>query len=91
MVSDLRAISHIIKHTDVYQKPPALSRFLIRLISNNVLLAEDDPHRIQRKIMNPAFGPNQLRGQTGYFRDTANEVTIILSTLSEPLTVFLSS
>jgi cytochrome P450 len=79
MVSDLRALSHIFKHTELYHKPPSLSEFLIRIVGNGVLFAEDDPHRIQRKTLNPAFGLSQLREQTGYFRDTANEVTTLYS------------
>jgi cytochrome P450 len=77
VVSDLRAISHILKQTDVYEKPEALSRILIRLSGNGLLFAEGESHRIQRKVLNPAFGPSHLREQTGYSRDTAEDVVIL--------------
>jgi cytochrome P450 len=81
-----------VKQTDVYQKPQALARFLIRILGNGVLFAEGEPHRIQRKILNPAFGLGHLREQTGYFLDTANEVSILaLNYHSLSLIIYLSS
>jgi cytochrome P450 len=39
-----------------------------------VLVAEGAAHRAQRRVLNPAFGPAQLRALTGVFLDKANEV-----------------
>jgi cytochrome P450 len=74
MLTDLRALSHVLKRTDVYQKEEAFARSIIQLMGKGVLAAEDEPHRLQRKVLNPAFGPLQLREQTGVFLDKANEV-----------------
>jgi cytochrome P450 len=81
MLTDLRALSHVFDHTDVYQKPKALVRFLTRLVGGSVLVAEGEPHRIQRKTLNPAFGAAQIRDQTGIFVDKAEEVYELRSTL----------
>jgi cytochrome P450 len=48
---------------------------LARLIGEGgVLVTEGHHHRTQRKMMNPAFGPGQIRELTGIFIDKANEV-----------------
>jgi cytochrome P450 len=74
MLTDLRALSHVLQRTEVYQKPAPFARFLTRLLGGGILVAEDELHRVQRKAMNPAFGPLQIRDQTGIFLDKANQV-----------------
>jgi cytochrome P450 len=44
------------------------------MMGEGVLIAEGDKHRAQRRLMNPAFGPGQVRELTGIFLDKANEV-----------------
>jgi hypothetical protein len=51
-----------------------MRRGLANVLGEGILVAEDEPHRIQRKALNPAFGPGQLRDLTGVFIDKANEV-----------------
>jgi cytochrome P450 len=80
MVTDLRALSHVLNHTEVYQKPGVLAGFIKRMLGSSILVAEDEAHRAQRKVLNPAFGPARLRDQTGIFLDKANEVRHVVFT-----------
>jgi cytochrome P450 len=73
---DPKAISHALMHSDLYEKPRRLRRELIRMMGEGVLIAEGDKHRAQRRLMNPAFGPGQVREFTSIFLDKANEVCI---------------
>jgi hypothetical protein len=49
-------------------------RFLGRALGWGVLAAEGAPHRAQRRVLNPAFGPAQVRELSGIFLDRSNEV-----------------
>lgn len=71
-------MQHILQHSETYHKPRAVQETLARILSRGVLLSEGEQHRMQRKALNPAFGPNQLRDLTGIFLDKANEVRQIL-------------
>ncbi|KAJ7272933.1 cytochrome P450 [Mycena rebaudengoi] len=64
---DSKAINHFLMNSDIYQKPEATRYTLSQLIGPGVLVVEGDIHKKQRKIMNPAFGPAQLRELTGIF------------------------
>ncbi|KAL4242390.1 Cytochrome P450 superfamily protein [Abortiporus biennis] len=63
---DTRAVHHVLAHPE-YQKPSIARKNLARLAGNGLLIAEGEQHRQQRKVMNPAFGPTQLRELTGIF------------------------
>ncbi|KAJ8463981.1 hypothetical protein ONZ45_g17392 [Pleurotus djamor] len=58
---DPKALNHILMKTDVYHKPSAARHALQRI------LGEGEKHKQQRKIMNPAFGPIQIRDLTETF------------------------
>ncbi|KAJ7753619.1 cytochrome P450 [Mycena maculata] len=64
---DPKAINHILSNTYTYQKSEVSRYILGRIIGPGILLVEEDVHRQQRKIMNPAFGPAQVRDLTGIF------------------------
>jgi cytochrome P450 len=64
----------VLNHSEVYHKPAAAKALLASILGRGVLIAEDAQHRAQRKALNPAFGPGQLRDLTGVFLDKANEV-----------------
>jgi cytochrome P450 len=51
-------------------------RFLGRALGWGVLVAEGAPHRAQRRVLNPAFGPAQVRELSGIFLDKSNEVRV---------------
>ncbi|KAI9062669.1 cytochrome P450 [Trametes sanguinea] len=94
MLTDTRAINHVLTHSAHYFKPSQAQRDLSRLLgtgtcSNDcagravlmstyaplgVLLTEGEQHRQQRRIMNPAFGPSQIRELTEIFVEKSNEL-----------------
>ncbi|KAJ7289232.1 cytochrome P450 [Mycena rebaudengoi] len=64
---DTKAIAHILSNTHVYQKSVLARYSLGRIVGPGILVVEDDVHKQQRKIMNPAFGAPQVRELTGIF------------------------
>ncbi|KIJ16582.1 hypothetical protein PAXINDRAFT_11032 [Paxillus involutus ATCC 200175] len=64
---DTCTINHILTHASDYAKPSYLRRALAQILGEGVLFAEDVQHRQQRRILNPAFGPAQIRGLTDIF------------------------
>ncbi|KAI0668208.1 cytochrome P450 [Trametes maxima] len=71
---DTRALNHILTHSAEYQKPEGARRSLAKIVGEGVLFTEGEQHRQQRRIMNPAFGPSQIRELTGIFLDKAKEL-----------------
>ncbi|KAI0672471.1 cytochrome P450 [Trametes maxima] len=71
---DTRAINHILTHSAEYEKPDQARRMLSSLLGKGVLITEGEQHRQQRRIMNPAFGPSQVRELTEIFVEKANEL-----------------
>ncbi|KAJ3573306.1 hypothetical protein NP233_g2502 [Leucocoprinus birnbaumii] len=69
--SDLKAINHILMNSYTYQKPEAATYSLRRSLGEGVLLAEGDAHKNQRRVLNPAFGPLQIRELTVTFFEKA--------------------
>ncbi|KAJ7183142.1 cytochrome P450 [Mycena filopes] len=72
--SDIKAIAHIISHSNVYRKAPFALYSAKRLFGNGVLTSELDVHKRQRKVMNPAFGPAQIRQMSDVFIDKAAQL-----------------
>ncbi|KAH7907839.1 cytochrome P450 [Hygrophoropsis aurantiaca] len=64
---DLRALNHILTHSMDYQKPEPVKYSLSQILGKGVLVVEGAQHRQQRRIMNPAFGPGQIRDLTEVF------------------------
>ncbi|KAF7976465.1 hypothetical protein HWV62_6723 [Athelia sp. TMB] len=69
---DNRAMAHILARSDIYQKSEDARKAGARILGEGLLLAEGEGHRKQRKTMNPAFGPAQIRALTGVFTEKAN-------------------
>ncbi|KAF5386913.1 hypothetical protein D9615_002005 [Tricholomella constricta] len=65
--TDTKALNHVLMNTSVYQKPEAARYNLSRILGSGVLVVEGDKHKQQRKVMNPAFGPSQVRELTEIF------------------------
>ncbi|KAI0688229.1 cytochrome P450 [Cytidiella melzeri] len=61
------AINHILTNDYIYQKPRMSRIHLSRIVGQGVLVAEEDQHRNQRRVLNPAFGPAQVRELTEIF------------------------
>ncbi|GLB42651.1 putative cytochrome P450 [Lyophyllum shimeji] len=53
--TDTKAVNHILMNTDVYQKPTAIRYGLTLFMGPGLVAVEGDKHRLQRKIMAPAF------------------------------------
>ncbi|KAI1791336.1 cytochrome P450 [Ganoderma leucocontextum] len=65
---DTKSIHHILTHTTDYRKPRDSLRLLAGLSGRGgLLVTEGEQHRNQRRVMNPAFGPVQIRELTGIF------------------------
>ncbi|EMD33505.1 hypothetical protein CERSUDRAFT_118080 [Gelatoporia subvermispora B] len=71
LTADLRALNHILTHSTDYHKPEKSRDMIAHLVGKGMLYAEDDQHRSQRRIMNPAFGPGQIRDLTCVFVEKA--------------------
>ncbi|KAJ7511115.1 cytochrome P450 monooxygenase [Mycena galericulata] len=68
--TDILAIDHILKETNVYQKRVAFrARINSPLGGKGLLNAQGEDHKRQRRVMNPAFGTAQIRELTGGFLD----------------------
>ncbi|PIL33913.1 cytochrome P450 [Ganoderma sinense ZZ0214-1] len=68
--TDTKAIHHVLTHSTDYCKPLDARRLLARLSGPaGVLVTEGEQHRNQRRVMNPAFGPVQIRGLMGVFHE----------------------
>ncbi|KAH9937781.1 cytochrome P450 [Epithele typhae] len=68
---DVRAITHVLTHSAEYQKPELTRRALAGLLGNGVLVTEGED---ARRIMNPAFGPAQIRELTIVFLNKSIEL-----------------
>ncbi|EGO00976.1 hypothetical protein SERLA73DRAFT_178985 [Serpula lacrymans var. lacrymans S7.3] len=71
---DTRALNHVLTHSLDYQKPEQVRYNLSRVLGEGVLFVEGAQHRQQRHIMNPAFGPVQIRALTDIFYDKAEKL-----------------
>ncbi|KAJ7259650.1 cytochrome P450 [Mycena rebaudengoi] len=65
--TDTKALHHILSNNHVYQKSEISRYTLGRIVGPGILVVENDVHKQQRKIMNPAFGAPQVRELTGIF------------------------
>ncbi|KAI0075643.1 cytochrome P450 [Panus rudis PR-1116 ss-1] len=71
---DTRALNHILTHSFDFQKPTETRELLTRLLGLGVLVAEGEQHRQQRRVLNPAFGPAQIRELTPIFNQKATQL-----------------
>ncbi|KAF7288947.1 hypothetical protein MIND_01411100 [Mycena indigotica] len=71
---DLKALTHIIAHPEIYQRPPASRDASRRLMGEGILFAEAEQHKRHRRVMNPAFGPSQIRAVTEIFVEKAAQL-----------------
>ncbi|ESK88812.1 cytochrome p450 [Moniliophthora roreri MCA 2997] len=74
VVADLKGVSHILKNDYDYVKTDELRYLLGRLTGLGIFVVEQDEHRKQRRIMNPAFEPAQIRGLTKIFVEKSIEL-----------------
>ncbi|KAF8206796.1 cytochrome P450 [Mycena galopus ATCC 62051] len=65
--SDIKAIDHIVTNTNLYGKGLVAIRGLQNLLGDGILTVEGEPHKTQRRLLNPAFGTAQIRRLTEIF------------------------
>ncbi|TFK49501.1 cytochrome P450 [Heliocybe sulcata] len=68
---DTKAIHHVLSHSYDYPKPEQAHRNISRIFGYGLLVVEGEEHKLQRRVMNPAFGPIHLREMSGIFFDKA--------------------
>ncbi|KAJ7039575.1 cytochrome P450 [Mycena alexandri] len=69
--SDIKAIAHIISRSTVYRKAPFALYTTRRLFGNGTKFRFEGK---MRKVMNPAFGPAQIRLMSDVFVDKASQL-----------------
>ncbi|KAG1767613.1 cytochrome P450 [Suillus placidus] len=79
---DTRALNHVLTHSSDYQKPSQVRYNLSRILGEGVLFVEGAQHRQQRRIMNPAFGPAQIRALTDIFISKSIKLRDVWSTMT---------
>ncbi|KAJ7055863.1 cytochrome P450 [Mycena amicta] len=77
--SDLKALNHIVTHSEIYMRAEANRDISRRLMGESILFAERDQHRRHRRVMTPAFGVAQIRAITEIFVDKAVQLRDIWS------------
>ncbi|KAI7862592.1 cytochrome P450 [Spinellus fusiger] len=62
LVTDPDILKHVLTtHEPDYIKSPQTAAFIRRILGNGLLVAEGEAHRMQRKMMNPAFNIGYIR------------------------------
>ncbi|KAH9835188.1 cytochrome P450 [Rhodofomes roseus] len=71
---DPKAVTHILNHGQIYAKGQMDAFFLGKIFGHGLLTVDGDQHRQQRRIMNPAFGPAQVRELADIFVEKAQQL-----------------
>jgi len=79
---DTRALNHVLANSSDYQKPSQVRYNLGRLFGEGVLFVEGAQHHQQRRIMNPAFGPAQIRALTDIFLSKSIKLRDVWSSMT---------
>ncbi|KAI0763276.1 cytochrome P450 [Trametes elegans] len=77
--TDTKALGHILAHDEAYQKPRQVRTFIAQMLGNGTVLCEGEQHRRQKRVVNPAFGPIQIREFTDLFFAKASQLRDIIS------------
>ncbi|KAG9125905.1 hypothetical protein FRC07_005703, partial [Ceratobasidium sp. 392] len=72
--SDTRALSFVLTQSNLFPKPEVIRRTFGNNLGKGLLYAEFDMHKRQRRIMNPSFGPPQVRALVPVFWNKSNEL-----------------
>ncbi|KAI9443955.1 cytochrome P450 [Lactarius indigo] len=75
------AIAYILQNSEIFQKSDFLKFSLGTFTGRGLLFVEGPQHRKQRKVMNPAFGPAQVRKFTSLFLEKSLELRDIWADL----------
>ncbi|KAG7571432.1 hypothetical protein FFLO_00615 [Filobasidium floriforme] len=72
--TDRRALHHILKNTDTWEKPIMLRKTLGRYLRSGLINAEGPRHRLVRRIVNPLFSQSNIRGMMPTFKFKCSEL-----------------
>ncbi|EPT01414.1 hypothetical protein FOMPIDRAFT_1048852 [Fomitopsis schrenkii] len=72
--ADTRALHHVLNDATTYVIPDVQRRIISEIVGNGLPVTEGEQHRRQRRVMNPAFGPAQIRDLTGIFLQKSTEL-----------------
>ncbi|KAI0043829.1 cytochrome P450 [Auriscalpium vulgare] len=72
--TDFRALAHILSQATDYRRPERFRYILGKLLGPGLLTVEGDQHKQQRRIVNPAFGPAQMRDITSIYVEKSVEL-----------------
>ncbi|KAH8977228.1 cytochrome P450 [Lactarius akahatsu] len=75
------AIAYILQNSEIFQKSDFVRFSLGTFTGRGLLFVEGPQHRKQRKVMNPAFGPTQVRKFTSMFLEKSLELRDIWADL----------
>jgi cytochrome P450 len=74
IINDPDAIGHVLlDHAANYEKPALIKRILAPAVGWNLLVADGEVWREQRRLMAPVFTPAAVESFTGVFREVARE------------------
>ncbi|TFK30676.1 cytochrome P450 [Coprinopsis marcescibilis] len=73
MTFDFRAIAHIFTST-TYEKPWQTRSYLSRMIGNGIFSMEGHEHKVQRKVISPAFSAQAVKGVSPIFAQKADQL-----------------
>lgn len=76
--TDLKALNHILAKSDIYQKPETARYALTQILGNGLIVVEGNEHKVQRRIMNPAFSAIAVRELTEIFVEKSVELRDVL-------------
>jgi cytochrome P450 len=72
IINDPDAVAHVLKDAAAnYEKPALIKRILAPSVGWNLLVADGEIWREQRRLMAPVFTPSAVESFTDIFRDTA--------------------
>ncbi|TFL06721.1 cytochrome P450 [Pterulicium gracile] len=81
--TDLQALRYVFNNSQTYQKPEMARAALSQLLGDGLVVAEGEVHKRQRRVMNPAFAPAQVRAATDVMLDKATKLTDLWATQVE--------
>ncbi|KAI0363656.1 cytochrome P450 [Pilatotrama ljubarskyi] len=73
-ITDTKALNHILSHPSEYPRPEYIRRDLSKILCEGLLCTEGEKYKQQRRVLNPAFGPAQIREATNIFFEKALEL-----------------
>ncbi|GAA5976836.1 hypothetical protein JCM10908_005646 [Rhodotorula pacifica] len=75
VLTDPAALNHVLTaNTYDYAKPDEVRGDLAMVLGKGVVFAEGEAHRRQRRLMNPAFAPSNLKAMTPGFFSLAHQL-----------------